>query len=128
MIVLAKSLQVFMPDMGVWQAIQTFETPQGVIEFLLGNGMQAHNFRQMLVANSKSIEKPVSQPRALPSKSKAPSRSYQEAKNKSKALFEDNAGSKRARVTRAQSPELDSEDGTDWREEKREERHPTASQ
>ena len=34
MIVLTKSLQVFMPDMGVWQAIQTFQTPQGVIEFL----------------------------------------------------------------------------------------------
>ena len=62
--------------------------------------MQTHNFRQMLVAHSKSNvgSRNVSQSRVLEPTPKSASRSYQEAKKKSKALFEEHAGSKKARV------------------------------
>ena len=49
--VLTNALKVFMPTMGVWQALQAFDKPQGVIEFLLNDkGMHPQHLREMLIA------------------------------------------------------------------------------
>ena len=49
--VLASALKVFMPEMTVWNAIQCFETPQKVIEFLMGDKeMQPKHFTDMFNA------------------------------------------------------------------------------
>ena len=115
--VLTNALKVFMPEMGVWQALQTFEKPQGVIEFLFSNGMQPHTLRGMLIATIQPrLEEQSKKPRAVvlkPDPKWAPKPSYSEAKKKSAALFDEHAGSKRARVTDDPPPSNPEEEGSD---------------